>query len=70
MMSKSVDINKALLSYRNTPLDTINKSPGQLMMGRRLKTTLPTSAELLRPQGQDEVVGEAQKSERNAKTLL
>ena len=67
LMSKSVDINKALLSYRTTPLDTIYQSPGQLMMGRRLKTTLPTTAELLRPQGQEEVVGKLKKVKETQK---
>ena len=67
LMSKSVDINKALLSYRTTPLDAINQSPGQLMMGRRLKTTLPTTAELLRPQGQEEVVGKLKKVKETQK---
>ncbi len=39
----------ALLEYRNAPLDGV-KPPAQLLMGRRLKTKLPTSAKLLRPQ--------------------
>ena len=37
------------------------------MMGRRLKTTLPTTAELLRPQGQDEVVVKLKKVKETQK---
>lgn len=40
----------ALLEYRNAPLDGVKLSPAQLLMGRRLKTRLPTSAQLLKPQ--------------------
>lgn len=40
----------ALLEYRNAPMDGVNLSPAQLLMGQRLKTKLPTSAKLLRPQ--------------------
>ena len=55
LMAKSDDIHKALLSYRSTPLDVVNQSPAQLLMGRRIKTTLPTTAELLKPQSQGNV---------------
>ncbi len=40
----------ALLEYRNPHLDGVKLSPAQLLVGRRLKTKLPTSAKLLRPQ--------------------
>ncbi|CAC5358429.1 unnamed protein product [Mytilus coruscus] len=46
---KSKDPHKALLDYRNTPLD-IDLSPAQLFLNRRLKTSLPTSLPLLMPQ--------------------
>ena len=36
--------------------EEVNRSPpAQLMMGRRLKSTLPATVPLLRPQGSDEV---------------
>jgi hypothetical protein len=41
--------NKALLDYRNTPLVGIELSPAQLQIGRRLKSSLPTSSALLEP---------------------
>ena len=47
LLVKAKDPCKALLDYRNSPLDT-GFSPAQLFLGRRLKTTLPTSI-LLQP---------------------
>ena len=52
LIKKSDEPHKALLDYRNTPLD-IGYSAAQLFLGRRLKTSLPTSAPLLQPQGLD-----------------
>ncbi|PFX23508.1 hypothetical protein AWC38_SpisGene11947 [Stylophora pistillata] len=49
LLKKAQDPYKALLNYRNTPLDGINLSPAQLLMGRRLKTSLPTMVDLLTP---------------------
>lgn len=53
MLKKSTDPYKALLDYRNTPLDGINLSPAQLHIGRRLKSNLPVRAELLKQKGYD-----------------
>ena len=50
LLKKSKDPYKALLDYRNTPLEGVMLSPAQLHIGRRLKSSLPTTAELLRPQ--------------------
>jgi hypothetical protein len=49
LIKKSKDPNKALLDYRNTPLEGIKLSPAQLQIGRRLKSSLPTSSTLLEP---------------------
>ncbi|CAB4031172.1 Hypothetical predicted protein, partial [Paramuricea clavata] len=49
------DPYKALMNYRNTPLEEINQSPAQIMMGRRLKTSLATTAPLLKSRASDEV---------------
>lgn len=42
------DIFASLLEYRNSPLPAIGYSPAQLMMGRILKTKIPTSLQLLK----------------------
>ncbi|RLJ22760.1 hypothetical protein DJ031_00300, partial [bacterium endosymbiont of Escarpia laminata] len=39
----------ALLDWRNTPSEYIGTSPVQRLMGRRTRTLLPTTEELLRP---------------------
>ena len=39
----------ALLDFRTTPLENINLSPAQLLMGRRPRNTLPASEDLLKP---------------------
>ncbi|XP_063404228.1 uncharacterized protein K02A2.6-like [Mytilus trossulus] len=49
VIKKSKDPYKAMLDYRNTPLDEIELSPAQLHLGRRLKSSLPTSALLGKP---------------------
>ncbi|CAC5393077.1 unnamed protein product [Mytilus coruscus] len=52
MLSKSKQDGKdpyiAMLKYRNTPLENID-SPAQLLMNRRLKTTIPTIKNRLKP---------------------
>ena len=42
----------ALLSYRATPLQ-IGYSPSELLMGRKLRTTVPTTREQLTPRVPD-----------------
>lgn len=54
LIKKSNDPYKALLDYRNTPLDGLKLSPAQLHIGRRLKSSLPTTSELLKPTSVDE----------------
>ena len=52
LIMKSADPFKVMLDYRNTPLD-IGLSPAQLFLIRKLKTSLPTSAPLLKSLGMD-----------------
>ena len=44
-----------LLDWRNTPTETLNSSPVQRLFGRRTKTRLPTSNQLLKPKLSEEV---------------
>ena len=39
-----------LLAWRNTPSESVNSSPAQRIFGRRTKTRIPTSVQLLKPQ--------------------
>lgn len=57
----------ALLDYRNAPLDGVKLSPAQLLLGRRLKTKLPTSANLLKPELHRGVHKQLKKRQRKQK---
>ena len=48
-METKGDPYMALLDWRNTPSESINCSPAKRIFGRRTKTLLPTSTELLKP---------------------
>ena len=47
------DPQLALLSYRSTPLPFCDYSPAQLLMGRRLRSSIPTLAQALAPNWPD-----------------
>ena len=49
LLNGTSDMFMALLSYRATPLPWSSLSPGELLMGRRLKTDVPQMKELLIP---------------------
>ena len=48
LLQKSADLPTALLAYRSTPLQC-GFSPAQLLMGRRLRSTVPATAAQLSP---------------------
>ncbi|RDD39052.1 Soluble scavenger receptor cysteine-rich domain-containing protein SSC5D [Trichoplax sp. H2] len=48
ILRKNKDPHRAILDYRNTPLD-IGRSPAQMFLGRRLKAFLPATAKVLLP---------------------
>ncbi|XP_072557014.1 uncharacterized protein [Paramormyrops kingsleyae] len=54
LLKKARDPYRALLAYRATPLSN-GYSPAQLLMGRHLRTTVPTLSENLRPSLPDRV---------------
>ena len=56
MLEKADDPYKALLSYRNSPLDGVNLSPAQILMGRRLRTFIPVTEGLLKPRTAKELL--------------
>jgi len=47
LLKKAQDPYKALLNYKNTPLEGIGLSPAQFLMDRRMKTLLLTHADHL-----------------------
>ena len=49
LLNGASDMFMALLSYRSTPLPWCKLSPAELLMGRRLKTDIPQTEELLIP---------------------
>ena len=48
--SSKSDLQLSLLNWPNTPAEDLKSSPVQRMFGRRTRTLLPTSRELLEPQ--------------------
>ena len=65
MLEKAKEPYLALLAY--TPLDGVNLSPAQLFMGRRLRSTVPQTTEMLKPQSYDPQVVHASLVDRQMK---
>ncbi|KAB0804231.1 hypothetical protein PPYR_01201, partial [Photinus pyralis] len=51
----NIDIEVALLEYRNCPITGLHVSPSQLLFSRRLRTKIPTHTKLLTPKVQENV---------------
>ena len=49
-MKQNADPYKSLMNYRSTPFPWCGWSPSKLLMGRRLRTSLPQTDEYLVPQ--------------------
>jgi len=62
---KQSDPFTALMSYRATPIQATGMSPAQLMMGRQIRTTVPTLESHLRPEWPD--LRQVRKADKNAK---
>ena len=67
LLKKSKDPYKAMLDYRNTIIDDIGLSPAQMFLGRRLKTNLPTTSPLLKPDNADVVKQKLQNRQNKQK---
>ena len=50
LLNETEDPNMALLSYRSTPLPWCGLSPGQLLMGRMIRTNIPLDKKQLCPE--------------------
>ena len=50
LLRQTDDIRQGLLSYQTTPMPWCNLSPSELLMGRRLRSLLPLTDNLLIPQ--------------------
>jgi len=49
LLNKSKDSYLTILAYRSTPLEN-GYSPAELLMGRKLRTAIPTTLQTLKPQ--------------------
>lgn len=56
LLRKATDPYKAIMIYRDTIIEGLDKSPAQMFLGRRLKTLLPTTAPLLQQKDSVEIV--------------
>lgn len=54
-ISAGQDFYLTLLDWRNTPSEGMDSSPAQRLLGRRTRTLLPTTAQLLKPETQPNV---------------
>ena len=49
LLKRSDDPYMALLAYRSTPMPWCNLSPAELLMGRRLRSSLPATTKQIKP---------------------
>ncbi|CAL9699730.1 unnamed protein product [Knipowitschia caucasica] len=71
LMKKAVDrddFQKSLLIYRSTPLQN-GLSPAHMLMGRRIRSNLPVSEDLLTPKGASKVRKEKERQKEKQKQL-
>ena len=53
MIFREEDPVRTLMTYRSTPLPSLGESPASLMMGRQIRTSLPTLHVNLHPKQND-----------------
>lgn len=71
MMKKAEDrddFQQSLLIYRSTPLQN-GLSPAQMLMGRRIRSNLPVSEDLLTPKGASQVRKDKERQKQRQKHL-
>lgn len=70
ILKKSEDYHLALLNIRNTPPRGHSFSPAQRLMGRRTRSTLPLTEELLKPGTPDPQIVSQQITDRRATSKI
>ena len=65
--SNKININLALLNFRNTPLNNIDASPAQLLMSRRLRSRIPSDDTQLKPKIQNDKTTRIKENQRMQK---
>ena len=71
LLKKAADYYQTILNYRNTPLEGLSlPAPAQLLIGNRLKTTLPNNCSTLSPTRLNRSEASPQKKERERKSVL
>ena len=70
LLKKAADYYQTILNYRNTPLEGLSlPPPAQLLIGNRLKTTLPNNCSTLSPTRVNRSEASPQKKERRKSVL-
>jgi len=67
LLKKAKDPYKSIMGYRDTVIEGMDKSPAQLFLGRRLKTSLPVTAPLLKQPGSAKIVKKRQNMQHKQK---
>ena len=73
LLKKAHDEGKAeelaLLEFRNTPITGLNESPAQLLMSRRLRSSLPMTDAMLQPSISKEVKRKLEQRQQRQKSF-
>ena len=67
ILIKSSDWKKALMDYHASPIVAVGKSPAEMMYGRRIRTCLPATSEMLKRADDELVKNEIRKQKEKQK---